>query len=654
MSYSGQELVEQERCKLVYAQFFEGVQCYDPAKGIIQIATPDFEYNTYDSVTKTLTTKTFSVTPVIPTDLTEVRRPLLYTEVEIQTTGLKVTLTADQYTKTRIIPLYYLTECLSYSWDSDLRICIDVFLNTVVTKVSFETGLVTFINNQIIKYETSDGITKLYRLKDLAGNVISFEIPDYEASTYYLPLAYYIDELPARLEREIVNGYDYGREYTSYDLALYPCTSSLDDEDYYDLDTIINSTFRSSIRHKEATVNDWEFNITIFRDNYTLSANQLQVSILFFNRDTGVYSTKSYSFDFFDKSDNPIDLESAVAQNNPQFTELLQQLGTANCSGYFKIYVDTVYFEDRAIDTYSYPVCESGVYNLEACDCSGISPCASRLVYSCEECDEETGEVTSLCAADEICTVLGCKKDFVVSACVCSGTTYGYQNFPRVQASYDSVTCASEPYEYYVLYKNGDIGAGMGTLPYAPQGPYNTGSQPLPEIRLANIYDYIQGNTYDYAGTQKTVSIWAFLCLQYLGFDETNLEEAMGYDYIILTASHVQAICPSIGSITVDWFTPVWSGGGIRTYGSPCTYTSATVTFDRNGVSWTYYNTIIGGLTFIYPSILNYTAITSDSTIQDAYDTYCEKVKFLGSDQAYTYGRFLDEIPASGTLNITV
>lgn len=653
MGYSGQELVEQEKCKLVYAHFFDGVQCFDSVKNWLQVATPDYEFNSYDYATKTLTTKTFSVTPVTPTDpnLDNIKRPFLTLRVSINITGLKVILTADDYTKTRIIPLYYLDTCDSYSWNSSLKICIDTYQNKVVTRVSFTSGWFYFLTNSIFKYIDIEGSTYLYRLKTFDKNIVHFELNIPAANEYFFPLAYYVEEIPASAERAIINNFNYAKEYTTYDKALYPCGSTLGPDDYLNFDIIISSTFSSNVNYRDETINEWDFNIILFNDNYTFNFNILDVSILFFNLDTGIYTTRHYRFDFYDKNGAAINLETAIDQENPNFNEFLQDLGTANCSARFEIYYESEYQEgeDRLINAYNYPQCGLEVYDLETCNCAEGALCSEAL-YPCETCDPETGVITDDCESWEVCTVLGCKTPGVTSACICEGTEYGIETFPTVRASFDVPTCSSESYERYLLYDSGAVYADMGYLDVQTKSQFS--HQTLPAIYLFNIYDYITPSSYNYDGEEKTISVRAFLCLKYLGSTFESLENDLSYDALILKLEDVVAICPNILELKLDWFNHQSSKAGAFTnYGSPCNFMNVNIQFAPTGEITQLY-TIYAGMNFIFPAIYNFDSAINSSIPQEAYDNYCEKIKFLGSDQAYTLGVYSSELPLFGDLEI--
>jgi len=642
MSYSGQELIEQEKCKLVYSTFFDGVQCFDASKGRLQLATPDYEFNSYDSSTKTFTTKSFSVSPVTPTDIDNLNKPLIYMNVNIDIAGLKVILKTGDYTKTRIIPIYYLDDCNSLQGTNDLEICITAFQEQIVTNVSFTEGSIELINNNVFKYIDANGIAKLYRLMDINKNIVYFDTNTTVSQRHYFPQAYFIEELSAKFERAIIYNYKYNEVSTIR--ALYPCGSVLNDEDYLNFDTIVATLFTTDISYKNETNNEWEFNITIYDDNYIFLNNQLSISKLFLNKDTGAYSTREYTFEFFDKYDNEINLETAVNVDD-RFT---QQLGEANCSGYFKIYMSDIYQENRKINNYNFPVCESSIYDFDTCECRTIDTCLSKSVYPCETCDPETGELTSNCQSDEKCTVFGCKSNIVATACVCSDQTFGIDKFPNVQAYFDTAVCVPESYDYYKLYTNGDIIAGMGKI-------YQSARYNFPELRIANIYDYIEPKKYKYNDVERTINVIPFILLEYLNIEYGELETIIDNGYVVISQDEAITICPGLTGITIDWFSHTASPSGpFVTYGYPCNYSKVSIQFTKEGLVKTRYYFISSGVTFIYPKVLNYDSVTNDTTIQVAYNSYCNKVKFLGSDEAYTYGRYLDEIPGSGSLYITM
>ena len=135
--YSGQEVVEQEKCKIILASFYEGIVCYNQTKllteeekvineetglpfsltkQVIKLNLLDSETASYDPITQTLTTINFSARPfIIPedTDFT------YFFEAEIPegTTGLVVTMHTESYEKERIMPLAYIELCNDLTWD---------------------------------------------------------------------------------------------------------------------------------------------------------------------------------------------------------------------------------------------------------------------------------------------------------------------------------------------------------------------------------------------------------------------------------------------------------------------------------------------------------------------------------------------------------
>ncbi len=110
--YSGQEIVSQEQCKIIYAEFFEGVECYNASKRILRLNLKDWIEYTYDAATNTLTTKYFIIRPVIFSGRLDRYIDVIIPE---NITGLEITMTADIYSKKRIMPLDYIPFCKDYS-----------------------------------------------------------------------------------------------------------------------------------------------------------------------------------------------------------------------------------------------------------------------------------------------------------------------------------------------------------------------------------------------------------------------------------------------------------------------------------------------------------------------------------------------------------
>ena len=648
---SGWEIVEQEKCKLVYAHFFDGVQCFDAAKGWLRLSTPEFQHNSYDVETKTFSTNNFSVRPVTPTDLDNLQSPLLTVSIAVEVTGLEVILTADQYKKTRIIPVYYLDSCDSYDWNTELEICISTYLNTAVTKITVLAGALFFVNNSIFKHISSEGSTKLYRLKNANKEIITFESDLIGTNVYYFPLAYYVEELPAAAERTIIHNYKYAKEYYSYDRALYPCHSTLGDDTEFD--SVINSTFSSNISYIETTENEWEFNLVVFRPEYLFIGNRLSIDILFFNQDTGVYYSRNYWFDFYDKYDAAIDLETALEQENENYDEYIQNIGIANCAAYFKIYFQGEYQEDedREVNRYNFPSCEDlKLYSLETCECDGgLGLCFGKFLYSCEECDDETGIVSETCEDDCHCTIFGCKCDTYDTACICAGTNYGIAQHPSVRAGMNGASCFSESYSSYRLTLDGYV---QGKMAFTALN--DNGGKRLPWISFFNIHDLVEPEAYVYDGVGKTISVRAFILLNYL--NSTDLDTDINKELIPLTLEQINTFAPEASELSLDWFGNTSSSSGAYTsYGKPCKYIRVSTHVEREGYLHIKYLKKVGH-GFIFPTYQNYSVITGAIEAQISYDDYCDKIKYLATDTSYTYGVYLNEkdseegIPKSGIL----
>ena len=135
--YSGQEIVEQEKCKIILAEFYEGIVCYnktkaltedekviDPETGLpVTLTKPVIKFNLldaetaeYDLATQTLSTVNFSAKPfIIPVDADFTF--VFEAEIPSGTTGLVVTMHTDTYEKERIMPLTYIEDCSDFTWD---------------------------------------------------------------------------------------------------------------------------------------------------------------------------------------------------------------------------------------------------------------------------------------------------------------------------------------------------------------------------------------------------------------------------------------------------------------------------------------------------------------------------------------------------------
>ncbi len=109
--FSGQEIVSQEECKIVLADFYEGVDCYNKTDNTIKFTLKDWALATYDSSTKTLHTPNFSCRPLI---VVEPITMIFEAEIPSGTTGLEVEMHTGEYQRIRIMPLNYLRECNSW------------------------------------------------------------------------------------------------------------------------------------------------------------------------------------------------------------------------------------------------------------------------------------------------------------------------------------------------------------------------------------------------------------------------------------------------------------------------------------------------------------------------------------------------------------
>jgi len=118
--YSGQEIVSQEKCRLLLAKFYEGIVCIDYKSNttdnpVLSLTLHDAQTAIYDRATMTLATVNFSVRPLIIEDDTDFAY-LFAAEIPEDTTGLEVIMFADEYRKIRIMPLYLVRTCNSYNW----------------------------------------------------------------------------------------------------------------------------------------------------------------------------------------------------------------------------------------------------------------------------------------------------------------------------------------------------------------------------------------------------------------------------------------------------------------------------------------------------------------------------------------------------------
>lgn len=656
MDISGWEVVEQEKCKLIYAKFFDGIQCFDATLGHLHIATPDFEFNEYDPALKKLTTKTFSVFPVTPADPAHIKRPNLLLHVDINISGLVVKLTADTYEKTRIIPMFYLESCDTLAFNG-LKICTAIYQEELVTSVSFDTGRLDFISSTVFKYTDAENKIHLYRLKDYDKSIIVYDIPDNFSNIYYFPLAYYVEKLPAKLERSIRLNYRYTKPYKTVDSNIFPCEYTGNNARYL---------FNSNIEYIKQSDNMWQFRLSIFTESYTLLNNRLTISVLLRDNTTGIYSLKISCFDFY-AVDTPINLNSGVftTESRKGRRELIVQLGRAKCRAEYTEYTKeldgsyTLESSGNKVYSYGYPTCPNiATYDTTVCECIGGNLCWDKFVLPCEDCDPETGKITDTCLSDPEhgpgfkCTIFDCFKPWTYYACVC-GSEFGIQQFPAVQALFLEASCRMLPYNRYILTRNGDV---MGHVSLAPLMPASEmGIVTGPWLKFFNVYDIMSSKTYVHeSGTKFTIDPLVYLVMKYLNVDFEEIpanraawrNKLRGYvtlpnflasDYIEISYYEVIGMIPEAASIKLDWGSEQSSHKGAYTvYGQPCEYQSVYIDVTRDGHVTHAYSSRYG-YSFIYPRIIN--PITSTSRQAD-YLAYCDKVKWLYNNESYTYALF--------------
>ncbi len=149
--YSGQEIVSQEECKIVLAEFYEGVDCYNDIDNTIKFTLLDWATATYNAATHTLNTRNFSCRPVIVTEF----KITFEAELPPGTTGLEVHMHTDKYERTRIMPLSYLPVCVNTSWDDPYPpvdwAVINLFCNTPTETTVELYGEIDVVTSTMIK-----------------------------------------------------------------------------------------------------------------------------------------------------------------------------------------------------------------------------------------------------------------------------------------------------------------------------------------------------------------------------------------------------------------------------------------------------------------------------------------------------------------------
>ena len=116
-TFSGQDIVAQERCKIVYATFVDYiVRCFDSVKRECYIYNPGWWNTTWDPVNKVLLNDQFELRGVDFTGL-DINLPLIQGVIAKDTTGISVKLKAEEYSKWRVYPVVNLPICaLDQSW----------------------------------------------------------------------------------------------------------------------------------------------------------------------------------------------------------------------------------------------------------------------------------------------------------------------------------------------------------------------------------------------------------------------------------------------------------------------------------------------------------------------------------------------------------
>ena len=152
--YSGQEIVSQEECKIVLAEFYEGVDCYNKTDNTIKFTLQDWATATFSG--DTLHTKYFSCRPLsITGEITH----MLIADIPDGTTGLEVHMHTAEYNRTRIMPLMYLRECNSWNPPAEDNPYINEACNTPTNTTLVIEGIVDSVtSNSIVVVGYSDSL----------------------------------------------------------------------------------------------------------------------------------------------------------------------------------------------------------------------------------------------------------------------------------------------------------------------------------------------------------------------------------------------------------------------------------------------------------------------------------------------------------------
>ena len=226
--------------------------------------------------------------------------------------------------------------------------------------------------------------------------------------------------------------------------------------------------------------------------------------------------------------------------------------------------------------------------------------------------------IVDTCLKDDnkISTINGCKYPYIKSSpCDIATDAMSYNQIPLIDFSFGSLYKSIGQFDTIIIKKSGEVTGKF----------YGTYDQDhLFSIKLFNIYDYIQPRSFkeNEGKPSKEVLIWPFIFYHYINFDGSSTPpEELNIDPYTLSSMFT-----SLESATFNWTKKMPK----NSYLPPCYYKTIEVfnTQTETTVKTTYIQDHINAI-----SING----LDGSGIQEAYDAFCNKVKWLISKDAFVY-----------------
>lgn len=632
---SGWEIVDQEKCKLVYAKFFDGVQCFDEATGNLQLLTPDFEQSTYDNLTKTFTTTGYSLRPV--TVVGSLNRPIIQVRVDDLTTGIDISLEADSYTKYRTMPIYYIESC-GTTENLGLTICLSIVDQSVVTKLLFSTGTAE-VKNNLVMYSNTEGYRFSFVLLNKFKQVISLTDGSFSQAPLFIPNAFYYREVSLKEEQSIIRDFGSVDLTTGLMVPIRACSLYVLNKDRYNSALIFSNTLLASLSYIELSNNKWNLLLRLF-DSFSIVNNRLQVVKLILMED-GTYESQTYIIEFNNSLGSFIPIASAQSSVKNGYTELLFEAGFKSCMAIASLYTleGTLLGESKTYGS-GYPSCEDyGSYNMSICDCSGGDKCLDKLPYNCEYCNPETGTLVSKCSSGSKCTVFGCfTKNTYYSTC--STSVLG---FPRLTQAFLTASCYEQPFKSLRITFNGDV-YGIADLSVV------NSSFPTKEFYLFNMLKDLEPFKISYPDEGLLVEVNRGLFLATLliedleSFTDPKILQFKSFGLVV----NPYSLSDLFEDCTLDWASnQTVSNGWYSTTSFAGKFISLEIDCTRDGRLSYRYKLQQG---FIPSPVANIGSLIGKLSAK--YEGFCNNLKYLGTPQAFTLAVELDKMPKYGTLTL--